>query len=144
MTLCEHSDSTIVDGKCLICKKMVPWHRLTKEDSTNQEVEVNKKIASFADKTYLRNASEEVIRISKIFKTIGYWLNILNYAVAVLIIALAFFFGSQAANGGFTLLVGLLSALIIWGLGWIQIAIIRGISAYFLMKGLSEISKKVD
>ena len=139
--MCEHLDSTIVDGKCVICKKMVPWHRLKKEELTNHESEVGKGREPFVDKTNLRNASEEVIKISKIFKNIGDWLNILNYAVAALLVALAFFLGSQADNGGITLLLGLLSALIIWGIGWIQIAILRGISAYFLMKGLSEISK---
>jgi membrane-anchored glycerophosphoryl diester phosphodiesterase (GDPDase) len=70
---------------------------------------------------------------------LGSILNVLNYVVAVLLLSATFAISSTAANGGLALLAGIGATIILWGIGWIQVALFRGISAFFLMRGLAHL-----
>ena len=60
-------------------------------------------------------------------------------ALAVAFFCVTFALGSTAANGGLFLLGGFILAVLLWGVGWLQVALLRGLSAFFLMRGLSQL-----
>ena len=138
--LCDHPESPIRDGLCTICSKPVPWHRLSGNASVPTS-EISNKIPSESESLdfRLRLASEKVVKISSIFELLGNVLNIVNYVVAVVILCVTFAVGSTVDNGGLFLLGGSLLAVLIWGAGWLQVALLRGLSAFFLMRGLSHL-----
>lgn len=138
--LCDHPESPIRDGLCTICSKPVPWHRLSGNASVPTS-EISNKVPSESESLdyRLRLASEKVVKISSIFELLGKVLNIVNYVVAVVILCVTFAVGSTVDNGGLFLLGGSLLAVLIWGAGWLQVALLRGLSAFFLMRGLSQL-----
>jgi hypothetical protein len=79
------------------------------------------------------------VKIASIFEKLGSVLNIANYVVAVIILSATFAIGTTAENGGLFLLGGFILAVLLWGVGWLQVAFLRGISAFFLMRGLSHL-----
>ncbi len=60
----------------------------------------------------------------------------MNYVLAVALLSATIAISSSAENGGLYLLGGLGATVFIWGIIWIQVAVLRGVSAFFLMKGL--------
>ncbi len=138
--LCDHPESPIKDGLCTICAKPVPWHRLSESTSAPTDERVIH-IASEPESldNRLRLASEKVVKIASIFEKLGSVLNIANYVVAVIILSATFAIGTTAENGGLFLLGGFILAVLLWGVGWLQVAFLRGISAFFLMRGLSHL-----
>lgn len=154
--LCEHEESPIRDGICTICSKPAPWHRL------NQSVEVSettsrtasgrkgtqaKKESLVRDSSIeerLKMASEKVIKISSVFSTLGSVLNIANHAIAVILLCATLALSSSAENGGLALLVGIGVTMAVWGFGWIQVALLRGLSSFFLMRGLAHLKSVSD
>lgn len=132
------------EGLCSKCKKIVPWSKL--KDSSNSEVQSldSTYIAQTSAKrgeslqSQLDRAIEKVIRIASIFDRIGTVLNGINYGLAFVLLCASFLIGSSSPNGGFALAAGLLITALVWLAGWIQVAILRGLSAYFLMKGLAQ------
>jgi hypothetical protein len=138
--LCDHPESPIRDGLCTICSKPVPWHRLSGNASVPTS-EISNKIPSESESLdyRLRLASEKVVKISSIFEVLGNVLNIVNYVVAVVILCITFAIGSTVDNGGLVLLGGSILAVLLWGVGWLQVALLRGLSAFFLMRGLSQL-----
>ena len=138
--LCDHPDSPIKDGLCSICSKPVPWHRLSKKENvptSERLIQIPSESESLDNR--LRLASEKVVKISSIFEMLGNVLNIVNYVVAVVILCVTFALGSTAENGGLFLLGGFILAVLLWGAGWLQVALLRGLSAFFLMRGLSQL-----
>lgn len=149
--LCEHEESPLRDGICTICSKPAPWHRL------NQSVEVSETTSRSASGSKgtqakkesivwdssiderLKLASEKVIKISSVFSTLGSILNIANYTIAVLLSCATLALSSSAENGGLALLAGIGLTMVVWGFGWVQVALLRGLSAFFLMRGLSQL-----
>ena len=149
--LCAHEESPIKDGICTICSKPAPWHRL------NQSAEVSETSSRTANGSggiqakkeslvrdgsideRLKMASEKVIKISSVFSTLGSVLNIANHAIAVLLLCATFALSSSAENGGLALLVGIGLTMVVWGFGWIQVALLRGLSSFFLMRGLAHL-----
>ena len=138
--LCDHQESTIRDGLCTLCEKPVPWHRLSESTSAPTDERVIH-IASEPESldNRLRLASEKVVKIASIFEKLGSVLNIANYVVAVIILSATFAIGTTAENGGLFLLGGFILAVLLWGVGWLQVALLRGLSAFFLMRGLSHL-----
>ena len=138
--LCDHPESPIRDGLCTICAKPVPWHRLSENTSVPTSERLNQ-IPSESESldNRLRLASEKVVKISSIFEMLGNVLNIVNYVVAVVILCVTFALGSTAENGGLFLLGGFILAVLLWGVGWLQVALLRGLSAFFLMRGLAQL-----
>ena len=138
--LCDHQESPIRDGLCTLCEKPVPWHRLTENVSAPTDERVIH-IASDPESldNRLRLASEKVVKIASIFEKLGSVLNIVNYVVAVIILSATFAIGTTAENGGLFGLGGLLLAVVLWGAGWLQVAFLRGLSAFFLMRGLAQL-----
>ena len=138
--LCDHPESPIRDGFCTLCAKPVPWHRLSESASAPTSERVIH-IASESESldSRLRLASEKVVTISSIFEKLGNVLNIVNYVVAVVILCATFTLGTTAENGGLFLLGGFILAVLLWGVGWLQVALLRGLSAFFLMRGLSQL-----
>lgn len=138
--LCDHPESPIRDGVCTICAKPVPWHRLSGNASVPTS-EISNKIPSESESLdyRLRLASEKVVKFSSIFELLGNVLNIVNYVVAVVILCITFAIGSTVDNGGLVLLGGSILAVLLWGVGWLQVALLRGLSAFFLMRGLSQL-----
>ena len=138
--LCEHPESPIRDGLCTICSKPVPWHRLSESanvSTSERLIQIESESESLDNR--LRLASEKVVKISSIFEMLGNVLNIVNYVVAVVILCITFAVGSTAENGGLFLLGGSILAVLLWGVGWLQVALLRGLSAFFLMRGLSQL-----
>ena len=138
--LCDHPESPIRDGVCTICSKPVPWHRLSKKENvptSERLIQIPSESESMDNR--LRLASEKVLKISSIFEMLGNVLNIVNYVVAVVILCVTFALGSTAENGGLFLLGGFILAVLLWGVGWLQVALLRGLSAFFLMRGLSHL-----
>jgi len=87
----------------------------------------------------LRNAANDVVRFSKIFKSIGDILNILNYvSIGLMLLALTLFVASGAASGSIVI-PGLLLILAVWVILWLQTALLRGLATFFLMRGLREL-----
>ncbi len=138
--LCDHPESPIRDGLCTICSKPVPWHRLSESASVptfESLIQIESESESLDNR--LRLASEKVVKISSMFEMVGNVLNIVNYVVAVVILCVSFVVGSTAENGGLFLLGGSLLAVLLWGAGWLQVALLRGLSAFFLIRGLSQL-----
>ena len=138
--LCDHPESPIRDGFCTLCAKPVPWHRLGESASvpiSESLIQMTSESESLDNR--LRLASEKVVKISSIFEMLGNVLNIVNYVVAVIILCVTFAVGSTAENGGLFLLGGSILAVLLWGVGWLQVALLRGLSAFFLMRGLSHL-----
>ena len=87
----------------------------------------------------LRNAANDVVRFSKIFKSISDILNILNYvSIGLMLLALTLFVASGAASGSIVI-PGLLLILAVWVILWLQTALLRGLATFFLMRGLREL-----
>lgn len=138
--LCDHPESPIKDGLCTICDKPVPWHRLSENTSApTSERAIHIASDSESLENRLRLASEKVVKISSIFEKLGNVLNIVNYVVAIFILCVTFAIGSTAENGGLFVLGGLLLAVLLGGAGWLQVALLRGLSAFFLMRGLAQL-----
>lgn len=149
--LCAHEESPIKDGICTICSKPAPWHRLSQSVEASQATSRTtnwsggpqaKKESPFRDGSIderLKMASEKVIKISSVFSTLGSVLNIANHAIAVLLLCATFALSSSAENGGLALLVGIGLTMAVWGFGWIQVALLRGLSSFFLMRGLAHL-----
>jgi membrane glycosyltransferase len=97
------------------------------------------KIASFeTDLSELNDAAEEVIKFSRVFKRIGDVLNTINYiATGVLVIFVVIAISSKQIQGLYILAAGIL-ILVLWAIAWIQTGFLRGLSAFFLMKGLKQ------
>jgi hypothetical protein len=149
--LCEHEESPIKDGICTICSKPAPWHRL------NQSVDVSQTDSSTAGGSggsqvmqgipvrdssideRLKTASEKVIKISSVFSSLGSVLNIANHVLAVLLLCATFALSSSIENGALALLAGIGLTMLVWGIGWIQVALLRGLSSFFLMRGLAHL-----
>jgi hypothetical protein len=92
----------------------------------------------------LNSAANEVVRFSKVFKSIGDTLNILNY-VFIGIIVLSLFILLSAGNASVWLFLGaILFVLVVWIISWIQTGLLRGISSFFLMRGLRELKDLED
>jgi hypothetical protein len=149
--ICQHTNSPINDGFCTLCSKPIPWSRLKEEVET--ETSTSKKTPRDLQRTdgsigslntpsvdkRLKEASEKVVRISSVFGTMGTVLNICNYGLAIILLCATFALSSYAENGGLALLVGFLITVLVWGLGWMQVALLRGLSAFFLMRGLAHL-----
>lgn len=87
----------------------------------------------------LGSAANEVVRFSKIFKSIGDTLNVLNYIfIGVMILALILVAASGSASG-MVFFAGILFILLVWVTSWIQTALLRGLASFFLMRGLREL-----
>lgn len=149
--LCEHEESPLRDGICTICSKPAPWHRLKQSDEISQPTsrtpsgskssQVKREIfirESSIDER-LKFASEKVIRISSVFSTLGSVLNVTNNVLAVILLSATFAISSSVENGGLALLAGIGIAVVVWGIGWIQVALLRGLSSFFLMRGLAHL-----
>ena len=148
--LCEHEDSPLKDGICAICAKPAPWHRLNSTSKEPVSETSKSKIQLSTQKQgitqdgnsidkKLKEASNRVIKISSVFGMMGSVLNVMNHGLAVLLLSVTFALSSSAENGGLALLAGIGITLLIWGIGWIQVALLRGLSAFFLMRGLAHL-----
>jgi hypothetical protein len=140
------------DGTCLACKKLLDWdnpeiENLQAENVIPEEGSVDSVASKLLTRpnqkidlpTQLGNAANEVIRFSKIFKSIGDTLNVLNYIfVGLMILALILLAALDAASG-LVFLSGLMLILVVWVISWIQTALLRGLASFFLMRGLREL-----
>ena len=108
--------------------KLVPARPVQKEKTESVETNLSE----------LNEAAEEVIKFSKVFKKIGDVLNTINYvASAVLVVFVVIAISSKQIQGLYILFAALL-ILVLWAVAWIQTGFLRGISAFFLMKGLKQ------
>jgi hypothetical protein len=149
--VCEHQESPIKDGICTICSKPAPWHRLNQSVEASQATSKTtsgsggslvKRESPFRDGSIderLKMASEKVIKISSVFSTLGSVLNVANHFLAVLLMCATLAISSSAENGGLALLAGIGLTMVVWGFGWIQVALLRGLSSFFLMRGLAHL-----
>jgi len=142
------SPSPNFDGTCLTCGKLLSWENAhVWEDTQNQEFESKSVPTKFPDRSslkadlpyQLKNAANDVVRISRVFKSIGLTLNVLSYifiSLFVLICIILFITGRvSGVETGWEIAI----ALILWVLIWIQVGLLRGLSAFFLMRGLREL-----
>jgi hypothetical protein len=140
------------DGTCVTCNKLLDWDNTqlvdTQLENTIAEddipASVIPKISSRPTQkidlpTQLGSAANEVVRFSKIFKSIGDTLNVLNYIfIGVMILALILVAASGSASG-MVFFAGILFILLVWVISWIHTALLRGLASFFLMRGLREL-----
>ena len=141
------------DGTCVTCNKLLDWDNTqlvdTQLENTLAEDDIPAPVvpkiptrpsAPKADlPTQLGSAANEVVRFSKIFKSIGDTLNVLNYIfIGVMILALILVAASGSASG-MVFFGGILFILLVWVISWIQTALLRGLASFFLMRGLREL-----
>jgi hypothetical protein len=140
------------DGTCVTCNKLLNFtstqlfdarfeNTIAEDDIPAPAVpELSTRPAQRIDlPTQLGNAANEVVRFSKIFKSIGDTLNVLNYIfIGIMILALILVAASGVASG-MVFFYGILLILVIGVTSWIQAALLRGLSSFFLMRGLREL-----
>jgi hypothetical protein len=118
------------------------WQSAASEETTLSEVPSRnlKKSAPKANvSSQLNSAANEVVRFSKVFKSIGDTLNILNY-IFIGIIVLSLLVILFTGNASVWLFLGaILFVLVVWIISWIQTGLLRGLSSFFLMRGLREL-----
>jgi hypothetical protein len=136
------------DGTCSSCGKLLNWDKNPDWVATAGEEAISESVPSkmpnrSAPKAdlpgQLRNSANEVVRFSKVFKSIGDTLNVLNYifiGISVVGLLLLLFAG---ATSGWLFIGAILVVLIVWVISWIQTGLLRGISSFFLMRGLREL-----
>ena len=134
------------DGTCSSCGKLLSWDKdldwQAADDAVSESIpsKLPKRIASKVDlPTQLRQAANEVVRFSRVFKSIGDTLNVINYIfIGLSVLGLIFLFAAGATSG-WIFLGSILVILIVWIVSWIQTGLLRGISSFFLMRGLREL-----
>jgi hypothetical protein len=136
------------DGTCVTCNKLLDWDNVEVENEILEEVMVAPEVSKIPTRpsapkadlpTQLGNAANEVVRFSKIFKSIGDTLNVLNYIfIGIMILALILVAASGTASG-LVFFGGILLILLVWVISWIQTALLRGLASFFLMRGLREL-----
>ena len=140
------------DGTCVTCNKLLDWdntqlvdpqleNTIAEDDIPAPAVpKISTRPAQRIDlPAQLGSAANEVVRFSKIFKSIGDTLNILNYIfIGVMILALVLVAASGSASG-MVFFAGILFILLVWVISWIQTALLRGLASFFLMRGLREL-----
>jgi len=136
------------DGTCVTCNKLLDWDNVQVENEILEEVLVELEVSKIPTRpsapkadlpTQLASAANEVIRFSKIFKSLGDTLNILNYvSIGIMILALILFAASGAASG-LIIFPGILLIFAVWVILWLQTALLRGLASFFLMRGLREL-----
>lgn len=94
-------------------------------------------------KVRLKSAAENVVRFSSLFQTLGTVLNILNYIfpIAAFLILVYIVSWMGVDPGWLYFAIGIPVIAVSWLIGWFQIAFLRGLSAFFLMRGLSELNQ---
>ena len=136
------------DGTCTSCGKLLNWDKsldwvpAAGEEAISESVPSKMPIRT-APKVdlsgQLRNSANEVVRFSKVFKSIGDTLNVLNYifigisVVGLLLLLIA------GATSGWLFIGAILVVLIVWVISWIHTGLLRGVSSFFLMRGLREL-----
>ena len=83
-------------------------------------------------------AANRVMRYATLWDKIGNVLNILNI---IGVIILSIFILISGFEGKYILL-GLLLLAILWGLGYLQISIVRGLASYFQMRSADYLERK--
>jgi len=136
------------DGTCTSCGKVLSWDKDLDWEAAGGDENISESIPSKLPKraapkadlsVQLRNSANEVVRFSKVFKTIGDTLNVLNYIfIGISVLGLIFLLFVGAASG-WIFLGAILVILIVWVISWIQTGLLRGISSFFLMRGLREL-----
>ena len=136
------------DGTCVTCNKLLDWDNVQVENEILEEVMVAPEVSKIPTRpsapkadlpTQLGNAANEVVRFSKIFKSIGDTLNVLNYIfIGIMILALILVAASGTASG-LVFFGGILLILLVWVISWVQTALLRGLATFFLMRGLREL-----
>jgi hypothetical protein len=136
------------DGTCVTCNKLLDWDNVEVENEILEEVMVAPEVSKIPTRlsapkadlpTQLGNAANEVVRFSKIFKSIGDTLNVLNYIfIGIMILALILVAASGTASG-LVFFGGILLILLVWVISWVQTALLRGLATFFLMRGLREL-----
>ena len=136
------------DGTCTSCGKLLSWDKNLDWEAAAGDESVSDSVPSKLPRSssskvdlplQLRNSANEVVRFSKVFKSIGDTLNVLNYifiGISILGLIVLFFAG---ATSGWLFIGAILVVLIVWVISWIQTGLLRGISSFFLMRGLREL-----
>ena len=140
------------DGTCVTCSKLLDWDntQLVESQLENTIAEedvpapVVPKISTRPTQkidlpTQLGNAANEVVRFSKIFKSIGDTLNVLNYIFIGIMILALILVAASGTSSGMVFFAGILLILLVWVISWIQTALLRGLASFFLMRGLREL-----
>ena len=136
------------DGTCSTCGKLLTWGaNLDWESAASEETTLSGVPSKYPKKTppranlasQLNSAANEVVRFSTVFKSIGDTLNVLNYIfIGIIVLALLIILFTGNASG-WLFLGALLFVLVVWIISWIQTGLLRGISSFFLMRGLREL-----
>lgn len=141
------------DGTCSTCSKLLSWEtNLDWESAANEETSYSEVPSKYPKKSppkanlssQLNSAANEVVRFSKVFKSIGDTLNALNYifiGIAVLFLLILLFTGNASV---WLFLGAILFVLVVWIISWVQTGILRGVSSFFLMRGLRELKDLED
>jgi hypothetical protein len=136
------------DGTCVTCNKLLDWDNVQVENEILEEVMVEPEVSKIPTRpsapkadlpTQLGNAANEVVRFSKIFKSIGDTLNVLNYIFIGIMILALILVAASGTSSGLVFFGGILLILLVWVISWIQTALLRGLASFFLMRGLREL-----
>lgn len=75
-------------------------------------------------------AARRAAKYSKLFDRIGNILRIINNLASVVLLVISFFLDFSTAMRALFITI----VFVVWGLGYIQMALIRGLASYFQMK----------
>ena len=122
---------------CLFCNKTQPEsesiHIVGKKEEAEEDSILNKTIPEG------QNAALRVFRFGMLFERVGSILQVLN---AVSSIVLVFIVLSLEISSSMKLL-GIFVIPILWGLGFLQTSLIRGLASYFQMRSSEYLEKRV-
>jgi hypothetical protein len=136
------------DGTCTKCGYLLNWERDMDWENVPAELSSDTKIPSKLAKeaptprdinSDLFSAANEVVRFSRVFKSLGDVLNVFNYIVIGIALILLLAMVLVGSISGWLFLGSVLVIIIVWVISWIQSGILRGMSSFFLMRGLREL-----
>lgn len=142
-SFCECGIPWAKEGNCERCGRKISEQRLASltgnqgSDSQALSVENEKPIIS---SDLGLDAATRVRRYGTLFEKIGLILQTLNTIAALILVIFLF---TLKLEGRFVLL-GLLVIAILWGLSYLQTALIRGLASYFQMRSADYFEKRAN
>jgi len=136
--------------ECLFCEKFQSESEVFKRvEETDKEGGLKEAQAPFQrEKKSILNVALEsghdsairVFRFGTLFEKIGSILQFLNAFAAIVIVAIVLFVDNPTSLK----LIGILFVGLVWGLGFLQTSLIRGLASYFQMRSSEYLEKSVD
>jgi hypothetical protein len=139
---CQCGSPWISGDKCDRCNKQIKPERLNlvQQEQPNQSLnENNTKVASARVNPDLGvQAALRVRKYGTLWDQIGSVINILNTIGA----GILFIFLLISGLDGKIILLGLVAIILLWGLSYLQISIVKGLASYFQMRSADYLERR--